>query len=280
MLEITDELIQKIDKILAKGERNRNKILGVLIGDDDSFKKILELYKSKKNEYDILEETRLPIELIRNTIKNIDELNRLIDQKVKNITIKKFYEKKAEKENIDKHLTLEDKIKESRKREINQKKNAEKNLSAFFNNYLKAKHENKLNTENLRKNLDNVKLLIDLLGNKPSHMLFLASIYNDLGDYKKSSKILHLIKDENFTQIEKRNFNIIKDEIKVLRNKKFITMLFDEGLSFEQIAKECEKQVGEFRVFIDRNFIKQTLDEYKRQKDKKTNQKEDNDLEL
>ena len=76
MIEITDELIKKLDKIYATGERNRNTILNSLIEKDKELKKVFGLYRMQKNEFEIMIETKLPIKSVRESIENIDELSK------------------------------------------------------------------------------------------------------------------------------------------------------------------------------------------------------------
>lgn len=119
MIEITDELIKKLDKIYATGERNRNTILNSLIEKDKELKKVFGLYRMQKNEFEIMIETKLPIKSVRESIENIDELSRIIDQGIRKITLKKSNQKKAEKENFLKRITPKEKLKEVKKEKAN-----------------------------------------------------------------------------------------------------------------------------------------------------------------
>ncbi len=119
MIEITDELIKKLDKIYATGERNRNTILNSLIEKDKELKKVFGLYRMQKNEFEIMIETKLPIKSVRESIENIDELSRIIDQGIRKITLKKSNQKKAEKENFLKRITPKEKLKEVKKGKAN-----------------------------------------------------------------------------------------------------------------------------------------------------------------
>lgn len=119
MIEITDELIKKLDKIYATGERNRNTILNSLIEKDKELKKVFGLYRMQKNEFEIMIETKLPIKSVRESIENIDELSRIIDQGIRRITLKKSNQKKAEKENFLKRITPKEKLKEVKKGKAN-----------------------------------------------------------------------------------------------------------------------------------------------------------------
>ena len=106
MLEITDELNKKLDRILAKGERNRNKILNLLISNDKELKKIFALYKMQKNEYDVMLETKIPVETVRKSMENIDVLSRLIDRKIVKINIERFNSKNKANRDEDDELEL------------------------------------------------------------------------------------------------------------------------------------------------------------------------------
>ena len=119
MIEITDELIKKLDKIYATGERNRNTILNSLIEKDKELKKVFGLYRMQKNEFEIMIETKLPIKSVRESIENIDELSRIIDQGIRKITLKKSNQKKDEKENFLKRITPKEKLKEVKKGKAN-----------------------------------------------------------------------------------------------------------------------------------------------------------------
>ena len=119
MIEITDELIKKLDKIYATGERNRNTILNSLIEKDKELKKVFGLYRMQKNEFEIMIETKLPIKSVRESIENIDELSRIIDQGIRKMTLKKSNQKKAEKENFLKRITPKEKLKEVKKGKAN-----------------------------------------------------------------------------------------------------------------------------------------------------------------
>ena len=119
MIEITDELIKKLDKIYATGERNRNTIMNSLIEKDKELKKVFGLYRMQKNEFEIMIETKLPIKSVRESIENIDELSRIIDQGIRKITLKKSNQKKAEKENFLKRITPKEKLKEVKKGKAN-----------------------------------------------------------------------------------------------------------------------------------------------------------------
>ena len=61
----------------------------------------------------------MPRKSVRESIENIDELSRIIDQGIRKITLKKSNQKKAEKENFLKRITPKEKLKEVKKGKAN-----------------------------------------------------------------------------------------------------------------------------------------------------------------
>lgn len=94
MLVLTQEVINKIDKILERGDRNRNEILYNIISEDKELKEIVDMYRNKKNAEDIMIEKRISIEKARNALKVIDDINRTIDKKIIFITSRRSKQKK------------------------------------------------------------------------------------------------------------------------------------------------------------------------------------------
>ena len=127
---------------------------------------------------------------------------------------------------------------------------------------------------------------VELLGCQSSDALYLVSIYLDVGEYERAENILNVYDPKELTDIEKKNYHILKDRTKKLRNQQFIIDLYEHGLSPEQIYERCESVVSEYRVpYLDMRFISNILKKcygYSRHANNKSNidKNEDDELEL
>lgn len=100
MIEITDDLEQKIRNLLNSGMRNKLQIFNTIIEDDDEIKEILNLYKHGKIEEDITIETKIPIETVRKAIKVSTEIYSIINRSINIIYSKSHYKSLVIKRNM------------------------------------------------------------------------------------------------------------------------------------------------------------------------------------
>ncbi len=262
MLVIADELEKRIEQIMDEGKRNRNDILNIIISEDKELMKILELYRQRKNIEEIMIELKIPIDRVRQSVETIDKISKMIDAKSISRHTGKFYRNKVIQNNMphENEEELNKSISQARKKEINEKKNMRLYLNGFFLEYQQSKRKGNLNKKKLSKNLEKITKMITLLGCKTSDILYLASMYNDLGDYKKTEKLLNLYEPKQLGETDRINYCIIKDETRKIRNKAFVNELYEQGLSPTQIIELCEKEVSEYRApFLDLKFITKVL---------------------
>lgn len=287
-----NEISERIEELLKNGVKTRNKILNEIISEDEELNSILELCKKSKGETEIMIELKKPIEIIRKDINTLETINKLADSKIASMSAKKFYTNKVVKENMP-HGTneeLKQSITKARKNEIHKKSNARKFLNNYFLEYMSDK-KNEINNKNKwLKDLSTLEKNVDLLGSQTSDVLYLVSIYIDVGYYKKADSILKIYDPKDLTEIQRKNYHVLNDRAKRLRNQHFINNLIEMGCSPQQIYDLCEKEVSEYRApYLDLKFIASMLEKRFRKVINKSdnvhenniNKKEENDeLEL
>ncbi len=286
-----NEISEKVKQFVKNGVRNRNKILSSLLSKDEQIMKVLELYKKGKSEADILVELKMPIEDVRKNMETIDNVSKMIDSTINWITARKFFMNKVIADDMprDNDEELRKSLAKVRKEITYKRKNARFFLNKYFHKYQFDMKAGLVDKNQILKDLPNLVKKVELLGCQTSDVLYLVSLYDEVGDYKRAENILKVFDPQKMSETEEKNYYILKDSNKKLRNKKFIENLSELGYSPKQIYEFCEKEVSEYRApYLDLKFIASVLEEYskktnnttKSNENKEKSQPEDDELEL
>lgn len=152
-------------------------------------------------------------------------------------------------------------ITNARKMEIYKKSDARKFLKKYFFEYMQNRKNGVIDKDKLISDLDKIEKNINLLGCQNSDVFYLVSIYIDIGVYKKAEAILNAYNPQNLSEVERKNYHILKDRTKKTRNKHFIKNLCELGYTPQQIYEICEKEVSEYRApYLDLGFISSMLE--------------------
>lgn len=236
-MELSEDMIEKINGLLENGEKNRNKILFSII-DDLDYLRVLELYKQKKDELEIYKETNLSFDKIRQIIKYIDDVNRTIDSKRRQQNTERYrgvYMINQERK------TLSQKDKDAIKKELVK--------------YKCLYRQNKLTKSNLQKNLQKLIVKIEALGNTFEDRMFLAEVYAELNMMEKAETILNEEYSDNLGPYNETLYKKIKKEVIEKRNFQYIKKLYEQGKNEEEIIKDAEKQSYRYRKDLNLRFI-------------------------
>lgn len=232
MLKITSDVEEIIENYIQNGQKKREAIFYAIIANDEELEKITRLYRERKTVDEIIVEGRIPAERVREGIDVITHLNRLIDKKINSSHYMDYYEKRAIEQNLP-HSNKEELYRSTtiiRKQERLKKENASKKLTKIISEYQSTKINSKGNSENVRKfvneNIDEVVELNNLLGYNASRLLYIASMYNDLGNYKKTNVVLSRINKDNMSATDAKNYGIVRRKAIKLENADFIKKLY------------------------------------------------------
>ena len=266
MLVVNDETLKNIENCVENGSTSRTSIFYKIISDDEELKKITKGYREGKSVEDITIEEKIPIDMVREGLAVIEELNKIIDQKIYKAHNKVYYEKRVIQENMphSNNEELSKSIRAIQKTERLKKEAARTKLTKIVSEYMVIKRGKKGDAKSLKKfvkaNINEFIEINNLLGFSTSKLLQLASMYNDLGDFQKANDALSRIDKGGMSEIDERNFNIIRNKALRLENANFIKTLYKKGLRDDKIFEECERVNSERRIAsLDRDFINKVI---------------------
>ncbi len=266
MFQITDEIVKAIENRVKNGERSREAIFYGIISNDEELERITKLYRERKSVDDITIEEKIPIERVRKNIDVIEQLNKIIDQKIYKAHNLKHYEKRVIQEDMphSNQEELNESISAIRRSERLKRESARKKLTRIISEYMIIKRDKKSDIKYTKKfvkeNINEFIELNNLLGYNNSKLLHLANMYNDLGDFKRANNTLSRINKSNMSDIEERNFEIARNKAIRLENANFIKALYQKGLNDDEIFEQCEKVSSERRVqFLNRDFVNKVI---------------------
>ncbi len=273
-----NEICEKVKQYVKNGVRNRNKILSSLLSEDENVMKVLELYRKRKSENDIMVELKMPIEDVRENMAIIDNVSKMIDSTTAWLTSKKYFIDRILENGMpcDNDEELRKSIAKARNETTYKRKNARNFLNKYFYKYQLDTKNGLVDKNQILKDLPELVKNVKLLECKVSDVLYLVSMYDDIGEYKRAEKILGVYDPKNMEEIDRRNYYILNDRTKKLRNREFVDNLCEKGYSYEQIYQFCEKEISEYRApYLDLKFVSNIISEYKRREKSSINQKQD-----
>lgn len=266
MLVVNDETLKNIENCVENGSTSRTSIFYKIISDDEELKKITKGYREGKSVEDITIEEKIPIDIVREGLAVIEKLNKIIDQKIYKAHNEVYYKKRVIQENMphSNNEELSKSIRAIQKTERLKKEAARTKLTKIVSEYMVIKRGKKGDAKSLKKfvkaNINEFIEINNLLGFSTSKLLQLASMYNDLGDFQKANDALSRIDKGGMSEIDERNFNIIRNKALRLENANFIKTLYKKGLRDDKIFEECEKVNSERRIAsLDRDFINKVI---------------------
>lgn len=273
-----NEICEKVKQYVKNGVRNRNKILSSLLSEDENVMKVLELYRKRKSENDIMVELKMPIEDVRENMAIIDNVSKMIDSTTAWLTSKKYFIDRILENGMpcDNDEELRKSIAKARNETTYKRKNARNFLNKYFYKYQLDTKNGLVDKNQILKDLPELVKNVKLLECKVSDVLYLVSMYDDIGEYKRAENILGVYDPKNMEEIDRRNYYILNDRTKKLRNREFVDNLCEKGYSYEQIYQFCEKEISEYRApYLDLKFVSNIISEYKRREKSSINQKQD-----
>lgn len=273
-----NEICEKVKQYVKNGVRNRNKILSSLLSEDENVMKVLELYRKRKSENDIMVELKMPIEDVRENMAIIDNVSKMIDSTTAWLTSKKYFIDRILENGMpcDNDEELRKSIAKARNETTYKRKNARNFLNKYFYKYQLDTKNGLVDKNQILKDLPELVKNVKLLECKVSDVLYLVSMYDDIGEYKRAENILGVYDPKNMEEIDRRNYYILNDRTKKLRNREFVDNLCEKGYSYEQIYQFCEKEISEYRApYLDLKFVSNIISEYKRREKGIINQKQD-----
>lgn len=271
-----NEICEKVKQYVKNGVRNRNKILSSLLSEDENVMKVLELYRKRKSENDIMVELKMPIEDVRENMAIIDNVSKMIDSTTAWLTSKKYFIDRILENGMpcDNDEELRKSIAKARNETTYKRKNARNFLNKYFYKYQLDTKNGLVDKNQILKDLPELVKNVKLLECKVSDVLYLVSMYDDIGEYKRAENILGVYDPKNMEEVDRRNYYILNDRTKKLRNREFVDNLCEKGYSYEQIYQFCEKEISEYRApYLDLKFVSNIISEYKRREKSSINQK-------
>ncbi|MBR1654066.1 MAG: hypothetical protein IJ690_03850 [Clostridia bacterium] len=256
-MTLEEDLINEIKEIVNTKTKNRNKILSLVIRDDET-KSILKLYAARKTPAQIAHELSIDSMRVEERMHFIDSISRIIDSQISSITIKKYKDKQSEKM--------------ARGEEISTTKRKNSTRREFLDKYKRLYREGKIDSAKFEKDIPTLKELINQLNNRPRDIMFMVEVLVSLNKLQDAEDALNTcLEQKNISEADRLVLQANRNYLLKQRSKKMITDLFEKGMTGDEIANYIENNWGrEYIRILDRNFIYKTItDYYGSQKDEK-----------
>ena len=131
--------------------------------------------------------------------------------------------------------------------------------------YMSDFRSKSMTIEQLQKNLPEIQCLVDELGNKVTDEVFLARIYNCLGQFVRCDSIFCKIMDSSYklTPVEQRILDVAEEECSKVQYKSGIYSLLSKNIDKDTIISETLRRIPERKnKYINLKFIVSTIKEY------------------
>lgn len=248
-MTLEEDLIKEIKEIVNTKTKNRNKVLSLVIRDEET-RAILKLYAAHKTPKQISQELSIDPIHVEERMLFIDSVSRIIDSQVNSITLTRFKDKQNEKK--------------ARGEEVSTTQRKNSTRREFLEKYKKLYRDGKVDSARLEKDIPALLELINQLNNRPRDIMFMVEALISINKLQEAENTLNIcLEQKNISEADRLVLQANRNSILKQRSKKMIADLFDKGMTGDEIANYIEDNWGrEYVRVLDRNFIYNTITEY------------------